>query len=68
MSKVSETMTNFPDEEDLVGAATALLRLQDTYALPTDKLARGQIKGVQYSPELNGRFFICYKYSFSYVL
>jgi len=53
MAKVSNTMTNFPDEEDLVGAANALLRLQDTYALETDKLAKGQIKGVRYSPELS---------------
>ena len=53
MAQVSNTMTNFPDEEDLVGAATALLRLQDTYALETDKLAKGQIKGVRYSPELS---------------
>lgn len=35
----------WPDEEDLNGAATALMRLQDTYNLDTSQLARGQILG-----------------------
>ncbi|XP_045113671.1 prolyl 4-hydroxylase subunit alpha-1-like isoform X2 [Portunus trituberculatus] len=35
----------WPDEEDLNGAATALMRLQDTYNLDTAQLARGQILG-----------------------
>jgi len=52
LSNISDTLVNFPDNEDMAGAAIALLRLQDTYALPTEKLAKGKIKGVQYSPEL----------------
>lgn len=43
----------FPDEEDLTGAAVALLRLQDTYHLDTASLARGHIQGVKPSPELS---------------
>lgn len=42
----------FPDDEDLTGAAAALLRLQDTYKLETSSLAKGHIKGVKPSPEL----------------
>ena len=38
----------FPSDEDLNGAATALTRLQDTYNLDTQSLARGEINGVQY--------------------
>lgn len=38
-------MLRWPDEEDLNGAATALMRLQDTYNLDTAQLARGQILG-----------------------
>ncbi|XP_037291677.1 prolyl 4-hydroxylase subunit alpha-1 isoform X1 [Rhipicephalus microplus] len=44
----------FPDEEDLTGAAVALLRLQDTYRLDTASLAKGRIQGVtRPSPELS---------------
>ncbi|XP_077540266.1 prolyl 4-hydroxylase subunit alpha-1 isoform X4 [Haemaphysalis longicornis] len=44
----------FPDEEDLTGAAIALLRLQDTYRLDTASLAKGRIQGVtRPSPELS---------------
>lgn len=44
----------FPDEEDLTGAAFALLRLQDTYRLDTASLAKGRIQGVtRPSPELS---------------
>lgn len=42
----------FPDDEDLNGAAIALLRLQDTYKLETSALAQGKIKGTKQSPEL----------------
>ncbi|XP_042233562.1 prolyl 4-hydroxylase subunit alpha-1-like [Homarus americanus] len=35
----------WPDEEDLTGVATALMRLQDTYNLDTAQLARGNING-----------------------
>lgn len=55
MSKLSETvLVDFPENEDLTGAAMALLRLQDTYALATSKLAKGQIQGVLKSPTLSG--------------
>lgn len=47
---------SFPDQEDLSGAAIALLRLQDTYALSTDKVARGDIQGVKNSPTMTGNF------------
>lgn len=43
----------FPSDEDLNGAATALTRLQDTYNLDTNSLARGEINGIQYSTEMN---------------
>lgn len=46
----------FPDDEDLSGAASALMRLQDTYLLDTATLARGQIEGTVKSPELSGTF------------
>jgi prolyl 4-hydroxylase len=39
----------FPNDEDLNGAAVALMRLQDTYNLDTAKLAMGELNGVQYS-------------------
>lgn len=42
----------FPTEEDLFGAANALIRLQDTYNLDTSSLARGELNGVQYSTEM----------------
>lgn len=32
----------FPTDEDLNGAAVALMRLQDTYRLDTSSLARGK--------------------------
>jgi prolyl 4-hydroxylase len=43
----------FPTEEDLTGAANALIRLQDTYNLDTASLARGELNGVQYSTEMS---------------
>ncbi|XP_076368275.1 prolyl 4-hydroxylase subunit alpha-1-like [Tachypleus tridentatus] len=42
----------FPDNEDLNGAAVALLRLQDTYKLDTSNLAKGYIQGAKHSSEL----------------
>ena len=35
----------FPSEEDLNGAAVALMRLQDTYKLDTHALAEGKVLG-----------------------
>ena len=56
MEDIAPTIAFFPTDEDLAGAITALLRLQDTYALSTEKLARGEIEGVKYSPVLSGRY------------
>ncbi|CAG0885330.1 unnamed protein product [Cyprideis torosa] len=49
----------FPDEEDLTGAAVALMRLQETYNLDTAAIAEGRIKGAQDSSEL--RAADCYE-------
>lgn len=38
----------FPSDEDLNGAAAALIRLQDTYDLDTASIARGELNGIQY--------------------
>lgn len=38
----------FPTDEDLKGAASALLRLQETYNLKAASIARGELNGVQY--------------------
>lgn len=38
----------FPGDEDLNGAAVALMRLQDTYNLDTHKVAQGELNGVKY--------------------
>ncbi|BFF93066.1 prolyl 4-hydroxylase subunit alpha-1-like [Drosophila madeirensis] len=43
----------FPSDEDLNGAAVALLRLQDTYQLDTSSVARGKLNGIQYSTEMS---------------
>jgi len=45
-------MLKFPTDEDLNGAAVALMRLQDTYKLDTSSVARGELNGVQYSSKL----------------
>lgn len=48
----SQNLLKFPTEEDLNGAAVALMRLQDTYKLDTSSVARGELNGVQYSTKL----------------
>lgn len=35
----------FPNDEDQVGAAKALLRLQDTYNLDTNTISKGNLPG-----------------------
>jgi prolyl 4-hydroxylase len=63
--------TAFPEEEDLHGAITGLLRLQDTYRLDTKDLANGIIGKVKTSKELLGMFIIRFKLTcviFSYRL
>lgn len=50
----------FPTDEDLNGAAVALMRLQDTYKLETAQVARGVLNGVQYSTGLTGSYYFCF--------
>lgn len=49
----SNNILKFPTDEDLNGAAVALMRLQDTYKLDTSSVARGELNGVQYSTQLS---------------
>ncbi|CAD5121519.1 DgyrCDS10019 [Dimorphilus gyrociliatus] len=55
IASLPQLTEGFPSPEDLDGAAVALLRLQDTYVLPTDKVAKGEIKGVRYSPKMTAQ-------------
>ncbi|XP_055380990.1 prolyl 4-hydroxylase subunit alpha-1-like [Condylostylus longicornis] len=48
-----KNVLKFPSDEDLNGAAVALIRLQDTYRLDTSSVARGELNGIQYSTELS---------------
>jgi prolyl 4-hydroxylase len=45
----------WPSDEDLNGAATGLMRLQDTYRLDTNSLARGVLNGKYYGPALSAQ-------------
>lgn len=47
------SVLKFPTDEDLAGAAFALIRIQDTYDMKAAELAGGIINGVQYSTEMN---------------
>lgn len=53
--KVNKLKEYLPTYEDLNGAVAALLRLQDTYKLETEKIAAGDIAGIKTS-ELSGEF------------
>lgn len=46
------SILKFPTDEDLNGAAVALMRLQDTYNLETSSVARGELNGIQYSTQM----------------
>lgn len=49
--KTIETLkpeVKLPTDEDLNGAAVALVRLQETYNLDTSSVARGELNGIQY--------------------
>ncbi|ETN72504.1 tetratricopeptide repeat protein [Necator americanus] len=48
----SRSQVRFPEEEDLSGAATAILRLQDVYKLDTNDLSNGIILGEKVSQKL----------------
>ncbi|CAH2277008.1 prolyl 4-hydroxylase subunit alpha-2 isoform X1 [Pelobates cultripes] len=43
----------FPSEEDETGAAKALMRLQDTYKLDPDTIAKGKLPGSKYISSLS---------------
>ncbi|XP_077405917.1 prolyl 4-hydroxylase subunit alpha-1-like [Vanacampus margaritifer] len=45
VSNLTARREQLPNEGDQMGAAEALLRLQDTYELDTDTLAKGQLPG-----------------------
>lgn len=51
----------FPDEEDLKGAAVALMRLQDVYKLDTKDIASGNIQGRKSAGELEGEVIMHFK-------
>jgi prolyl 4-hydroxylase len=54
MTNLKSKTCYFPDPDDVKGAAQALLRLQDVYALQTDLVAKGNfLKGVSDSPPLS---------------
>lgn len=46
-------VVKFPTDEDLSGAALALIRLQDTYGMRTEDLAGGKLNGIQFSSEMS---------------
>lgn len=52
----------FPSDEDLNGAAVALMRLQDTYKLDTHALAEGMLLGKKYSRHLTGMDDLNFKF------
>lgn len=60
----SRSDLKFPTDEDLNGAAVALMRLQDTYKLETAQVAKGVLNGVQYSTGLTGTYNILSFFSF----
>lgn len=43
----------FPTDEDEMGAAKALMRLQDTYKLDPDTISKGQLPGTKYQAVLS---------------
>lgn len=45
---MSQPELQYPTQEDLVGAATALTRLQETYHLDVRDLSAGILNGVSY--------------------
>lgn len=47
----------FPDQNDLDGAAKALLRVQQTYGLETSELADGKIFGANRVLSLSGKIY-----------
>lgn len=54
LDRVFNAADGFPEQEDLLGAANALLRLQDTYALTAHDMARGQVPGASLTANMTG--------------
>uniref|UniRef100_A0A161N0P5 procollagen-proline 4-dioxygenase n=1 Tax=Triatoma infestans TaxID=30076 RepID=A0A161N0P5_TRIIF len=52
MTEIKRFM-KIPTDEDLTGAAIALIRLQDTYNMDTASVAKGELMGVQYTTQLS---------------
>jgi prolyl 4-hydroxylase len=53
LTRLKSKTCYFPDPDDITGAAQALLRLQDTYALKSDSIASGGfLQGVSDSPQM----------------
>ncbi|XP_049614706.1 prolyl 4-hydroxylase subunit alpha-1 isoform X2 [Syngnathus scovelli] len=52
MSEMDAKRQYFPGEDDQTGVAEAFLRLQDTYQLDTDTLAKGQLPGTSVVPSV----------------
>ncbi|XP_037133239.1 prolyl 4-hydroxylase subunit alpha-1-like [Syngnathus acus] len=50
VARLSAKREHLPGEDDQTGAAEALLRLQDTYQLDIDTLAKGQLPGTSALP------------------
>jgi prolyl 4-hydroxylase len=57
----AEYMAVMPKEEDLHGAALALIRLQDTYNLNVSEMANGEVSGTQGFIHMTGNFFQSHK-------
>uniref|UniRef100_UPI00358E9E64 prolyl 4-hydroxylase subunit alpha-1-like n=1 Tax=Myxine glutinosa TaxID=7769 RepID=UPI00358E9E64 len=53
LSSLSANREIFPSDEDRLGAAKALIRLQDTYRLPPPSLAAGEIPGGLWMSQLS---------------
>ncbi|TPP58217.1 hypothetical protein FGIG_09419 [Fasciola gigantica] len=56
MARVQEHISQLPGDNDLSGAADALLRLQATYKLSAEQLAKGRLIDTLKCPRLNGRY------------
>lgn len=58
-NNIYDITDHFPTEEDYTGTITAMLRLQDTYALDPHDMARGIIPGVKTFPVMSA--FECFE-------
>ena len=54
LSRLQQTTANFPDSGAFVMSASALLRLQDVYGIPTEAISGGSI-GDSSSPPMSGK-------------